>query len=491
MLYSFSLALVVLAMGVSATWAQQQAPQQTQDQATQPIPAYHSPLASMADNGSAQDTVASAQDLTPDTRSLAGAQDLSLGAPKLSHSFWQPNVNISSTIDSNPLNPMNSVGWTTWTSILGGIDLDRISGNSDLTLNYVGGGSLSNDGSNSNAIVQQLALRDHFTFRRYSISLIDQFGYLPESAFGYGGSYSGIFSGIGQGLQSGLTPNQSILTSQGQRVSNVALGEFDTFLTPRSTITVVGAYGILHYLDNDLQNTNQTTIQVGYNYLLTRKDTIAVIYVFDAFRYSNISQSINSHNFLLSYARRVTGRLAFQISAGPNVSFSNIPISNSSGVPVTTGPSTNATQLFWYLNVNLTYQLRRNLALSGSYSHGVTGGSGVLAGSLTDTVSGNMSRRLTRNMNVAWGTGYSRNSGLALTSPPSTTVQATNQTYNYFYSSVNLSRALGRSAALTVGYQVEYQNSNSLFCITVPCTTSFVRNDITFSLGWRPPPRNF
>jgi hypothetical protein len=489
MLYSFSLALVVLAMGVSATWAQQQAPQQTQDQATQPIPAYHSPLASMADNGSAQDTVASAQDLTPDTRSLAGAQDLSLGAPKLSHSFWQPNANISSTIDSNPLNPTNGVGWTTWTSILAGIDVHRISGNSDLTLTYLGGGSISNDSSNNNAIIQQLGLLDRFTFRRYSISLIDQLGYLPESAFGYGGLYGGTYSGIG--LQNGFIPNQSILTSQGQRVSNVALGEFNTFLTPRSTITVVGSYGILHYFDNDLQNTNETTIQAGYNYQLTRKDTIAVIYLFEGFRYSNISQSINTHAFLLSYARRVTGRLAFQISAGPNVAFSNIPISNSSGVPVSTGPSTNATQLFWDLNVSLMYQLRRNLALSGSYSHGVTGGSGVLAGSVTDTLSGSVSRQLTRTMNVAWSTGYSRNNGLALTSPPSTTVQATNQTYNYFYSGVNLSRALGRSAALTVGYQVEYQNSNSLFCITVPCTTSFVRNDITFSLGWRPAPRNF
>ena len=48
--------------------------------------------------------------------------------------------------------------------------------------------------------------------------------------------------------------------------------------------------------------------QAGYNYQLTRKDTIAVSYGFDAFRYSDGLQSINNNSFEFHYARRVTGQ---------------------------------------------------------------------------------------------------------------------------------------------------------------------------------------
>ena len=488
--YKFSLALVMLAAAVSATWAQDQTPQgQSQNQVNPPIPAYRSPLASMADNP--EDTAAGASEIAPDTRSVTGVEYLSLGAPKTGHSFWQPHVDANGSFYSNYLNPTTSTGWTTWSSVAGGIDLHRISGNSSLTVTYQGGASLSSDSGTSNGIVQQMLLLDRFTFRRYAIIVTDQVAYLPDGGFGYGGLGINSYSGGNSGLQTGFTPNQSILTTQGQSLSNTALGEVDTYLTPRSSLTFVGSYGLLRFFDNDLLDTTEANFRAGYNYQLTRTDTIAFSYDFDAFRYTNQVQSINNNSFEFHYARRVTGRLAFQIAGGPSIAFSNIAITGTptpSGGTLGSGTATNTTQLFWTLNGTATYQMRRTL-LSASYNHGVTGGSGVLAGAVTDNLTGTASRHLTRNLTASWSIGYSRNSGVALPTTSNPTVTQAGQTYDYWFGGVTLARTWGRSMRLNFGYQVQYQSSNAPFCITTPCSASYLLNQISFGLGWHPGPK--
>ena len=488
--YKFLIVLMMLATGAPAIWAQTQS-SQDQNQGNAPIPAYHSPLASAADNSEGSVPVTS--ELTPDTRSVTGIQDLSLGAPKTGHTYWQPRADVSGSFYSNFLNPTTNTGWTAWTSLSGAIDLHRISGNSNLILTYLGGASLSSDGGTSNGIVQQLGVVDRFTFRRYSIIVADQFGYLPEAAFGYSGLGSLISTtgGGNLGLQTGLSPNQSILTSQGQRISNAAFGEIDRYLTPRSSLTFVGSYGLLRFFDNNLLDSQEAIFQVGYNYQITRYDTIAVSYGFDAFRYSDGVQSINNNSFELHYARRVTGKLAFQIAGGPSVAFSNIAISGSTTPSGGTGSApTKATQVFWVLDANATYQLRR-AALTASYDHGVTGGSGVLAGSVTDNFTASVSRQFTRNVTASFSGGYSKNTGVALPTSSTPVETAAGQTYDYWFGSANLGRAWGRSKSLNVGYSVQYQTSNAPFCITTPCSTSYVVNQISFGLAWHPGPKVF
>ena len=133
-------------------------------------------------------------------------------------------------------------------------------------------------------------------------------------------------------------------------------------------MTFVGGYSLLHYFDDNLLNFGDTTFQAGYNYQATRSDTVAVSYQFSAFRYSNVDQSLNLHTVQASYARRVTGKLAFQISAGPQFALSSFPITGSTS---TTGSgATSSSQLYWTLNTALQYQLRR-AGLTASYNHGV------------------------------------------------------------------------------------------------------------------------
>jgi hypothetical protein len=216
---------------------------------------------------------------------------------------------------------------TTWTSFYGGIDLRHISRQSDLTLNYLAGGLTANNGNASSSFIQQLEFAEKLSGHRSAISFFDLMGYLPETAFGFG-LPGGLNLPGGQGLsvQPVLTANQSILTTRGQRISNSFLTEVDRFLTPRSSLAFVGSYSLLRFLDNGFLNFGEAAFQAGYNHQITREDSIAVLYRFTAFRY-NLDQSIDSHVLQVSYGRQVTGRLAFQVAAGPGVGRFRMPIS--------------------------------------------------------------------------------------------------------------------------------------------------------------------
>jgi hypothetical protein len=487
--YLFSAALVLLAIGVPSARAQQeeQQKQETPDQGETPIPAYHSPLVGPADNTDAED--ANPQKLGPDTRSLSGAENLSLGVPPLTHSYWLPHFDAYSTADSNGLSATTETGWTTYTSLLAGLDLHQMSGSSDLVLNYMGGGTISDDGSIGNAVIQELQFSEKLTFRRTALSFMDQVSYLPETSFGYVGLNGLSLPGGGSlGLQNGLAPGQSILTTRGQRITNSSLIELDRTLTPRSSLTLVGGYSVLHYFDNDLINFADSVFQAGYNYQMSRDDTIAVLYRFNAYRYSNFNQSINDNILQLSYGRRVTGRLAFQVGAGPEVALLRTPITSSAGASGGTESTStsSATQAYWSLSTSLTYQLRRT-ALALNYFHGLGGGSGVLAGSIADTVSGSVSHQFSRTFNGNFSCGYARNSGLAA----ATAATTTDQIYGYSFGGVNLARTIGRSLSLFLNYQVQYQDSNSQFCVGPTCGTSVVRHLVSMGFSWRDHPIAF
>jgi hypothetical protein len=482
--YMFGIILCVVALVASAAQAQQQ----TQDQ---PIPAYHSPLASQADN---TDPSAPPAQLTPDNSALTGAQDPSIGVPSTNHSYWTPHIDLAVTLDTEPPVGGAGSGLTTWTSLTGGVDLRWMSGRSDMTLGYVGGGVFSNDGSSSNGIIQELNFVDKFTFRRWALTLIEQAAYTPESGFGSGGfpgiSLPGGTSGLG-----GLVPGQTIITAEGQRFLNTSLGEVDVYLTPRSSLTFVGGYSLLHSFNGNslsnsfngnLLNYGDVIVQAGYNYQITRKDTVGISYVFGGFRYDNFDESIDTNTLLFSYGRKVTGRLAFRIGAGPEFTFINTPTIPGTGVGTIGLPSGGSTNnLDWYLSTSVQYQMERT-ALSASYSHGVAGGSGVFAGSLADTVTGSAARQLSRVSSGSWNVGYSRNTELAINGLPQ--IQFSNQPFDYWFTGLNYSRLWGRSLNLNLGYQLQYQNSNASFCTGTGCGSSFLRNLITFGVGWRKQP---
>jgi hypothetical protein len=457
--------------------------QQQGQQAAQPIPAIRSPLASAADNG--DEGAPNPQEMQPDTRSLTGVEDLTVGTMALEHSYWQPRIAFAETVDSNPGNLTGSSSWGTWTSLLGGVDVHRISGVSELLVSYTGGAMFST-GNNSaaNGIVQELSFKDKYSFRRSTFSVFDQLSYLPETSFGFAGAFGSTLPGVGTGVGvgNGFTPNQSILTPTGQNLANAFDAELDTKLTSRTSLTFVGGYSLLRYFDDNLLNYGDATFQVGYNYLLSRKDTVAVSYNFSAIRYNDVDQSLNLHTIQGSYARRVTGRLAFQIAAGPQILDSRFPIANASSS--TTSGATSSSHLYWTLNTSLQYQLRR-AGLGATYSHGVTGGSGVLAGAVTDVASGSFTEQVSRTYTLGLTGGYSRNHGSAVTAGLAA------QTYSYWYGGVNLTHPFGRSLDMFLNYQLQYQDTSTTGCVGSACTTNIIRNQFMFGVNLHKQPIPF
>ena len=449
-----------------------------------PIPAIRSPLASATDNGDTDETPSS-QQMLPDTRSLTGAEDLSLGSMPLTHSYWQPFVSFSETGDSNPDYATVS-DWGTWTSFYGGVDVHKTSSISDLFVGYLGGGMFSNGGTAQNGVIQELHFKDRFSFRRSTFSVFEQLGYLPESSFGFAGLVgAGIPGEGGSGLGTGFTAGQSILTPRGQNLTSSTALEYDYRFTPRTSMTFVGGYALQRYFDSGptnsgnaisqagLSNSGDATFSAGYNYQLTRKDTIGVSYLFSAYRYSNADQSINSNTILGSYGRRITGRLAFQIAAGPQFTSSSSPITGSTSPSGPTSTSASAVNLA--LNTSLQFQLHRAL-LSATYSHSVTGGSGVLAGAETNVVSGSVSGQVTRKVQVLWNAGYSRNDGFAVGSASAA------QIYNYWFTGVNLSRTFGRSVDMFMNYEFQYQDNSTNGCVGTACSTGVTRNQVALGM---------
>jgi hypothetical protein len=206
---------------------------------------------------------------------------------------------------------------------------------------------------------------------------------------------------------------------------------------------------------------------VGYNYVLTRVDTLGVQYLFSGYRYIGNPQAINDQIVQFMYGRKITGRIALQLFGGPDLATFRVPFNNSTNRVSGSG------------GANLTYALKRS-SFELSYNHGVSGGSGVFTGANTDQLQFNLGRQLSREWAANFNFGYSRNEGVA--SP------ASSQAYNSWYIGGGLSRPLGRNANFTVGYTAQIQTSNQAVCAAGTCSTNFTLQQITLGLQWHTRP---
>ncbi|MGH9733368.1 MAG: hypothetical protein ACRD8A_02100 [Candidatus Acidiferrales bacterium] len=450
------------------------------EQPAQPIPAYHSPLGGAPSANQDQNPSA----VQPDTRPLAGAQQIGLGTQAVERNYWQPMVSVYSTADSNSFG--TGSGWVNFESFLGSVNVHRRSARNDLTLVYAGGGTVSSDSSTGNTVLQQLELGDKISLRRADISFFNSTTYIPESGFGYSGLGGVNLPGTGLLGLGEFVPQQSILAARDQRVSNADLAQANYRLSRRASVTLLGGYSLLHFLGGGNFDFREPTVQAGYNYQWTMKDTIALLYRFDDFQFTGLGESIRDNRADFSYGRRVTGRAAFEVQAGPEAVFFRLPNPAAPGTgtsgTVTTGGSSS--QLLWNLDSSLTYAVPRG-TVSLSYSHGVNGGSGVLVGAVANTVQAAVTRALSEEFTAEAHFGYARNT--SLNGP---TQLVANRDYNYWFGGANVTHPLGRYITLVGSYQYQRQTSNAPVCIGTVCGT-FTRNLISVGVTWQDHPIAF
>ena len=378
--------------------------------ATQPV---ELPVATAPYSGNAKSPNADSATPVSDKRALAGAQDLSPDSAVLRRSYWQPFFNLTSTLDTNPLGAGNTVSVVPWGSFYGGADLILSSRRSDLTLNYLGGGVVSQH-KNEDQPIQQLALGEKLSWRHATISLFDQVAYFPEAVSGfYLPTGRSLTSNQELALQPVFVPNQSIVTTVGQQLTNAFIGELDLSPTPRSSLTFLESYSVVRFFNSGFLNLNDTILQGGFNHQITRNNTIALLYRFSGLRFGNLYQPTDGHVVQLAFGRQVTGRLAFQLSAGPELSFLRTAAAQQS-LGSTLPTIVVFKRLSWTLDSSMTYEIRRTVLKLG-YDHDVTDGAGFLAGTTTDRGYASIDSQLSRALAGQLTGGYTSNRGVIRT----------------------------------------------------------------------------
>jgi hypothetical protein len=422
-----------------------------------------------------QDQNSSPNTLQPDNRPLTGFQEPTVGSPIERHSYWVPGLSYYNFVNSNATFQGGGDNWSSTNYFSGNVTLMENWARSQLAVNYSGGGYVSTDSAADNGWFSQLGASQTFTWERLQLTFLDQFEYLPQSQFGFGagtglsvpgtggslggGSVGGSFGGGVTGLGPGFTPGQSIFTATGARYFNTGGIQMTYQLSRRSSITLGGLASFLRFVDPGNIESDSYIGSAGYNYQITRNNTIGVQYRYTSYHYINDPQAIGDQVIQVAYSRKITGRLALQLAGGPEITHFRIPQGTGTQTQYVSGSG----------SASLTYAFPRT-HLSAGYFHGTTAGSGVFFGATTDQVTGSISHRLTRLWTGDVHVGYARNHS----------VQTSAGSYNNVFAGASLARPLGRNASVSLGYNAYDQNYYA--------SSSTLIHQISFGISWHTRP---
>jgi hypothetical protein len=482
--------ILVLALGVPAAFAQQQ-----KDPRLNPPVAPLPPITpgESTSRSTLDDPVPPQNAVKPDESPLSGAEGFTLGTSAGARSYVSPSIRYSQIGDnSGRTSGSTNALWRTTGTMIGSISLQRLTGRSQMTIDYSGGGMLFDTLGSPRGSFHRLGISEHLTFRRLTILLADSMTYLPESSFGaggIGGISTGLFGGLGSGgigtggfgsgfggfagggfgggLVPGISPTQSILTGIGRRISNTSLGQIQYALGPRSSFTASGSYGLLRFLDSGFIESNNYRFMAGYDYKLNKSDTIGVIYSMNMMRFTGIAQSADVHTVHLAYGRRLTGRMALRLSGGPQFGqFDNAVIGSSSRVS-------------WSVRSSLIVNFR-STDLGLNYMHATTTGSGVLVGADTDQVNGSLHKQITRMWSAGFTGGFARNHSIRQLN-----LTGVERIVKTWHGGFNLQRPLNRQASLSFVYDVSGQlGNNPVGCTGITCGRLPIRHHLALLISW-------
>ena len=458
-------AILSVAIAILCVW-----PLSAQEESdSRPKPAAHqySAFADLGDQKQGADQTTGTY--APDTLPLSGFQNPTIGSPEMRHSYWVPGIQYSNLVSSSPQGAQVNSGWNTTNFLSTNLSLLEAWGNSSLSANYSGGGYSSSAGDPRWGQYQQLAAQYELDRKRWQAVLLEAFSYLPQSSFGFGGtsglSSPGVAGSLGApvaGLQSGYIPGQGVLTATGSRYSNSSAAQFTYRTGARGSITVAGLYAILRFVEPGNVNSDTEMASLGYDYILSRSDTVGASYRFGAYRYPGNPQALGDHVWQLEYGRKITGRMGLKLTGGPELTTLRIPIGN-----VTQRLSGSASASILYTIPNGNFDLR--------YVHGVDAGSGVFTGASSDQIIGTLNKRLTRAWSGHVSFGYARNTQIlgAIGSP----------VYDSWTTGAGLDRPFGHMATVSLGYQAQIQAGN-----VTTGATNYTSHQIFLTFQWHTRP---
>jgi hypothetical protein len=463
---SMILAALML-LGASAVLAQD--PQQNPPSDDKPKPAAkaYGPI-----GAEDQDPNQSPEVMQADNRPLTGIQEPTVGSPMERHSYWVPGVSYYNFIQSNGQTQGGGSGWSSTNYLSGNVSLLENWSRSQLMVNYSGGGILTTSSGVGNSWYQQLGATQTFNWERWQLTLLDDFSYLPQAQFGFGNGTGLSLPGIGGSLGAGSTglggsfnPGTSIFSAIGPRYTNAFGAQTNYLISPRASITLGGVYSLLRFTESGNIESNDYAANAGFNYQVSRTDTLGVVYRFNAFHFIGFPQAIGDHTIQAVYGRKITGRLALQLGGGPEIT--NFKFAQAGG--------TKTRYIGGSANVSVSYAVPKGTFGLG-YTHGVTAGSGVFFGATTDQVTVSGTRRLSRVWTGDAHVGFAHNSNTETASG------VPNPSFNTIYAGGSVARPLGRNASVSLGYTLYHETSANVGGF------SFTTHQISLGVNWHTRP---
>jgi hypothetical protein len=404
------------------------------------------------------------------------------GSQSSNSSYLLPSFGWTGYLDRN-INQASASGTDTRSVLVGNLVLQRVGPRSQLNLDYAGGVQAygSSYWNNTNAVppgwgtVQQLSFEATLTGPRWSWTLGDQGMYLPESPFGFPGfaglqTFGGGSGGAYLGSQTQISPlvaaNQSVLTGESRRYADTLLGEVDYKTSQRSTLTVTGTAGLIHFVDPGFINSRTGTILVGYDYLLTRRNEISLTYLDSEMEFSQAADAVLERGLLLGYQHEFSRKLSVSLSGGPAQNELALPLGG------------NVKLASWFMNDSLHYSFRL-AGLSAGFYRFTNSGAGVTNGLTTELTSVSASWPFYGKSSLALGGGYAYNQSLRADLSGGRRSQ-----YETWQAGVTLSREYGGHTSIYLQYQFQYQISANPICFLGGCRLYADRQLLGAGINW-------
>jgi len=409
----------------------------------------------------------------PDTHVLSSGETLGLGTLRGLTRIFDPALQFSQSAQTGIV-----AGRSLAVSELGGsLGLAKNWRHYRLAVAYNGAETIYQPSYNGihSLPYQHLGISQEITMSRWTLRLHDDMQY--SWAAGFGGFFTGGPSQTGQNgilnsIQPSLLPSETIQTGLARQVSNAILGEADYSFSRRTTLTFVGSYNLLHFFVPGYIDSQDVHQRIGYNYALSAKNNIALSYDHDRLNFTGTSSRVQTDLVQLAFGRKITGRLAFQLAAGPEL----IHLYNFG--------SSSRRQVSWSAFNAVTYNLGHS-EYSLSYSHAVTAGSGVFVGSQTDSFTAGARRNFTRFWSASLNGGYANNRDVV-------PVAVLASRFENWFTGATLNRQIGRQVGFGLNYRLQWQSTGNGSCPVLRCglAASWL-HQFGVTLQWHPfPPQS-
>ncbi|MGA9355694.1 MAG: hypothetical protein WBV46_18545 [Terriglobales bacterium] len=371
--------------------------------------------------------------LNPENPPLSGLDEPSLELRAVNRSFISEAIQVGESGDSNAQNALGGSQSEALSHVLGALDLQKFWPQSDLFLEYLGGGVFGD----TNYFVRQLqavGLEGVTRWRTGQVTVRDGFSYLPDGSFfastAGGLPGFGIATGVlGLGLP-GVFHLEEGSVGTVPRLSNLASVDVVQAITPRSAFTVVGAYAndhFYHNAGNELINGDDTTFEGGYSHLVSRRDQVAVVYAFQLFRFPlAVGGEIYNNILNVRYSHVISGKMSFIGEIGPQ--YTDL---RYGGAQKQWSPTGRAVLRYHFTHTYVT----------ASYEKFLSQGSGFFAGANTQVAEATFRRPFGRTYEFLMEGGYSRNVRLQASSSGA----AAASVYNEGFGGVVLRKHLSRT----------------------------------------------